>query len=362
MRVVHIIESLGSGGKERQLVELLKGHSKLPGLECELIIMSNDIHYNHIDNLDLPVHIMTRNLRKDPSVFFRLFRLLRDRKYDILHSWGTMCSIYSLPAVLILKIKFVNGFLRNAPPKLSINDRLWIACKLTFTFSDAIVANSKAGLKAYNAPSKKSHYIYNGFDLNRIENLPDPTLVKKKYHVNTEFVIGMVASFSERKDYSTFLTAAKIVLSNRNNVTFLAVADGVNFESCMKSVPENHKNRIIFTGKIKDVESLVQVMNIGVLTSVHGEGISNTIMEYMSLGKPVVVTDCGGNGELVIDGETGYLVQNGDFNGLADRLVSLLDDSRQAGKMGRLGNERLKAVFDLERMTQDYATLYQKLL
>jgi len=362
MRVVHIIEGLGSGGKERQLVELLKGHSKLPWLGCELIIMSKDIHYNYIDNLDIPVHILTRKTRKDPSVFFRLFRLLRDRKYDIIHSWGSMCSIYSLPAVLILKIKFVNGFLRDAPPKISFNDRLWIASKLTFPISDAIVANSKAGLKAYNAPSKKSHYIYNGFDLNRSENLPDPDFVKKKYHVNTEFVVGMVASFSERKDYSTFLTAAKIVLSNRNDVTFLAIGDGINLESCMKSVPEKHKDRIIFTGKIRDVESLVQVMNIGVLASVHGEGISNSIMEYMSLGKPVVASDCGGNEELVVDGETGYLIQLGDFKELADRLISLLDNARQAEKMGRMGNECLKALFSLERMTQDFATLYQNLL
>ena len=361
MRVLHIIESLGSGGKERQLVELLKGQSEIPWLECELIIMSYDIHYKYIDNLDIPVHILTRNFRKDPSVFFRLFRLLHDRKYDIIHSWGSMCSIYSLPAVLILKVKFVNGFLRDALP-ISFFDRLWIASKLTFPFSDAIVANSKAGLKAYSAPAKKSHYIYNGFDLKRIKNLSDPALVKNMYHLNTEFVVGMVASFSERKDYSTFLTAAKIVLSNRNDITFLAIGDGVNIESCMKSVPEKYKNRIIFTGNIRDVESLVQVINIGVLISSSGEGISNSIMEYMSLGKPVVATKCGGNEELVVDGETGYLVQPGDSKGLADRLISLLNNSRLAEKMGQMGNKRLKAVFGLERMTQDFATLYQKIL
>jgi glycosyltransferase involved in cell wall biosynthesis len=109
-------------------------------------------------------------------------------------------------------------------------------------------------------------------------------------------------------------------------------------------------------------DEIDMVINIGVLTSVYGEGISNSIMEYMSLGKPVVATKCGGNEELVVDGETGYLVQNGDFNGLADRLISLLDNSRQAEKMGRMGNERLKAAFGLERMTHDFATLYQKLL
>ena len=362
MRVVHIIESLGSGGKERQLVELLKGHSKLPGLESELIIMSNEIHYNYIDKLDIPIHILTRNFRKDPGVFVRLFRLLRDRQYNILTSWGSMCSIYSLPAVLILKIKFVNGFLRDAPPKLSINDRLWIASKLTFPFSDAIVANSKAGLKAYNVPSKKSHYIYNGFDFNRIKNLQDPVHVKKMFNIDTEFVVGMVASFSERKDYNTYLTVAKTVLSKRNDVTFLAVGDGINLESCMKSVPEELKNRIILTGKIKDVESLVQVLNIGVLLSTHGEGISNTIMEYMSLGKPVVATCCGGNEELIVDGETGYLIQIRDCNGVADRLLYLLDNASHAEKMGQMGFKRLKADFSLERMAQDFANLYQKLI
>src|SRR5690606_31004954 len=102
-------------------------------------------------------------------------------------------------------------------------------------------------------------------------------------------VVGMVAAFSAFKDYKTFINAANIVLEKRNDVVFVCVGDGPKLNECKSIVQKNNSDKIIFTGKQKNVENIVNVFDIGVL-STFNEGISNSIMEYMALSKPVVVT------------------------------------------------------------------------
>ena len=361
MRVVMIIDTLDSGGKERQFVELVKGLATSRQVQCELIILSETIHYTELLELGIPVHTLIRRTKRDFRVFIKLFQLIKELKPDILHSWSSMCSIYILPAVLIQRISFVNGFLRNAPPLLHQSRKEWLRSKITFPFSNAVVANSQAGLRAYDAPKGKSFCIYNGFDFNRLQQLRDPHEILDIYGITTELVVGMVGSFTANKDYQTFLQAAHQVLSKRRDVTFLAIGEGDNRDKCMQSVAESDRDLIRFLGRIKDVESLMQIFSIGILCTnakVHGEGISNSIMEYMALGKAVVATDCGGNNELIINEETGFLIQHGNAEELTERIHYLLDHQNHAKRMGMSARNRLEANFNLERMTNDYLKLY----
>lgn len=361
MRIVHFIDTLRSGGKERQLVELLKGLVQYPNIETDVIIMSDNIHYSYIQDLGVNIHFLIRRTKKDPTIFFKLYRLLRRIKPDILHSWESMCSIYALPVVKLLKIKFVNGFLRNAPPGLSILNKVGLRARITFPFSDAIVANSQAGLAAYNAPSDKSYCVYNGFDFSRIENLEPVDKVKKKFGIKYDKVVGMVASFSENKDYVTFIEAAKDVIRQRDDVCFVTVGDGKNLEYCKSLVPEDMLDRILFLGRQKIVESIINVFDVGVLisnTKVHGEGISNSIMEYMALGKPVIANDCGGNRELVTE-ENGILIENMQKNSLCRSLLQLID--ADALMILDPKNNMIRNKFNLANMTHNYIDLYENI-
>ena len=86
--------------------------------------------------MDISMHFLIRKCRKDPLIFFRIFKLCREVKPDIIHSWGAMPSIYSFPIASILGIKFINAMIRNAPRKIKIFSKLWIISKITFPFSD----------------------------------------------------------------------------------------------------------------------------------------------------------------------------------------------------------------------------------
>jgi glycosyltransferase involved in cell wall biosynthesis len=189
--------------------------------------------------------------------------------------------------------------------------------------------------------------------------------IRKKYEITTDKIVGMVAGFYPRKDYALFLEVAQHIVSHRDDVTFIAVGHGDMLYELKKSVPSSLSNRIKFLGVQKEVEEIVNLFTVGVLASnahLHGEGISNAIMEYMALGKPVVATKCGGNCEIIQEGKTGFLVNNGSVVDMCNRVTQLLDNVDLAVRFGEEGQLRLRQEFNLEKMTEKYYDLYRGLM
>ncbi len=276
-----------------------------------------------------------------------------------------MTSVYVFAIARWLGIPFVNAIIADAPHRVKPFSQPWLRRKLTFPFSDAIISNSAAGITAYRAPSKRSHVMYNGFDFNRIKSITPPEILREQLGIHTPRVVGMVGKFQTRKDYQTYLKAALRVVTERTDVTFLAVGDGEMLAECQQMVQEHDHDRIIFTGRRQDVESVVNLFDIGVLTTnhrVHGEGISNALMEYMVLGKPVIATQGGGTAELVLDGSVGYVIPPANVEALVEKLHLLLDEPDLATRLGRAGSARIHEHFNLDRMTEEYIALYQQLL
>jgi glycosyltransferase involved in cell wall biosynthesis len=365
VRILHVIDSLAVGGKERQFIELLKGLNAEPGFIPEAVIMSDDVEYDDFLRLGIRSHAVVRKSRHDLTVLPRLNAVIRQFSPDIVHSWNSMCSIYSAPLAKLHGARFVEGYVRSAPPNLSLRNPDYLRGKLTSPFSDVVVSNSTAGLRAYRIPHRKGVCIHNGFDPRRLSGTASPGDVRRSLAIETGHVVGMVASFSDRKDYDTFLRAAQSILAVRDDVTFLGIGDGRNLARLAEGVLPGQRDRIKLVGRRSDVEDIVDIFSVGVLTSnaaIHGEGISNAIMEYMARGKPVVATDCGGNREIVDDGRTGFLIGNGDAAALARRIIQLLDDRALASACGESGRLRICEEFSMDRMTQAYVQLYKGLL
>jgi glycosyltransferase involved in cell wall biosynthesis len=365
MRVLHVIDSLVGGGKERQFVELLKGLKREPDIDCHAVVMSDVIEYDAFHCLGLPATILPRQGRYDFSIFSRLHAVMRGFRPDIVQSWNSMCSIYAAPLAKLAGAKFVDGFVRAAADNRTLRDPDYFRSRLTLPLTDMVVGNSRAGLAAYAIPARKGLCIYNGFDAARIGELFTPETVRQALRIETPYVVGMVATFSHWKDYDTYFEAAQRLCTQRDDVTFVAIGSGPNFADYQARLPQAQFPRLRLLGRRADVESIVSILSVGVLTSnqdTHGEGISNAIMEYMALGKPAVATDCGGNAELILEGETGYLIANRDIAGLIDRIDRLLGDQALASRMGEAGRRRIADAFSLERMTAAYAALYRELL
>ena len=364
MKILHFIDGLRAGGKERQLVELLKNLSQRKEFQLDVAVMNDDIHYNEIFDLDIEVHYLVRHSSRDLSVFLKLYRLCRTIRPHIIHAWDSLTAFHAIPAARLLGIKFINGFIRHAARPRPFS-KFWLVSKLSTLFAHRTVSNSMAGLDAHGLkPSRKNHCIVNGFNPVRISRLAPPEEIRKRFSITTPYVVGMVANFEDRKDYSSFIHAAERILRQRDDVSFIAVGDGKNFEQTKKMMTDENSDHIKLVGRQTEVESIIAIFDVGLLInniSGHAEGISNSIMEYMALGKPVIATDSGGSKELVQHGQTGFIIPPRDVDELTTRIEQLLDNKEQAENMGLAGKQRIENDFSIDHMVQKYIELYDGL-
>ena len=361
MKILFFIDSLGPGGKERRLTELMKMLKERSDIGFELIIMNRDIHYKEVLDMNITIHYIIRYMKKDAFVFRKLYSICKKSKANIIHCWDGMTAIYAIPVTMLLKMKLVNGMITDAPdPKDRLN-KSFRRGMLTFPFSSLIISNSQAGLMSYGAPAKKSLCIHNGFNFDRIRNITDAAAIRERLNIHARFVVGMVASFSHLKDYPTYFKAAQLILEKRKDVIFLAIGNKTNSEEARKHIKKEYENNFLLLGTQDDTESLINAMDVCVL-STFTEGISNSILEYMSLGKPVVASRGGGTDEIIQENVTGFLVPVASPGELAEKIETLLNGDQLRDSFGKAGRNRIENEFSIAKMVQEYIMAYQKIL
>jgi len=369
MKLCYIIDGLRSGGKERQLLELIKGLIRKKYMNPRDILVISLYKGGSMDNLfkelGIQLHYAVRRFEKDIFLLIKLNKIVKDFQPDIIHSFSIMTSLYALFLKMFQKFVFIDGSIRSAPNRYAISFRTKALNYLNYFFADHIIANSQTGLELYYAPRHKSCVIHNGFDMCRIQNLESREIIKQEFSIDTDRIVGMVGSFVDAKDYLTYISAAKIILKKRKDVTFLAIGDGNTIDIHRRLLNSEQTKRFRFLGRQNDVGPIINIFDIGVLTSntkSHGEGISNAILEYMAFGKPVIATNSGGTKEIVVNKKTGILIDSCNVQTLATKINFLLDNPTIARKMGEKGRQRIRQKFSLEKMVNSYLHLYQDLL
>ena len=319
-------------------------------------MLDNKIEYNNFFDINISYDIIGRKIWKFP---FILFGICKRYKPDIIHSWEKIYTMLSVPSARLLNIKLIDGSIRYAAP-IKLFSKVSIISKINFLFVNTIIANSKAGLKTHNLLNKNNaKYIYNGFDFNRISYK-----INTNIKFSTKYIVGMVARFASAKDFKTYIQAGIKMLNLRNDTTFVCVGTGPDLFKIKKLVPDHIKNSIQFIESNSNIEEIINLFDICVLTNNtngHAEGISNSIMEYMALGKPVIATNAGGNKELILDKVSGFLIKPFDINDLIEKMEVLLTDRSKRISMGKAGSERIKKIFNIDKMVNSYTDIYNRL-
>lgn len=213
------------------------------------------------------------------------------------------------------------------------------------------------------SPDKIS-VIYNGIDKSGFNgNSPPGNRAFDLFDRQKNYCIGSLANFSRRvKRVDVFIRAAAEVLKAIPNVYFCIVGEGYLKQELIDLCNALHiSERVLFLGAVKDVASCIKHWDIGVLSS-ESEGLSNSILEYMATGMPVVATDVGGNKELINEGMNGFLVPNEDYYAMADKLCRLLKDPHLRKNMGESGKRMISERFGWEKVILDYENYYETLL
>src|ERR1035437_4881143 len=362
MKILFFAESLVAGGQERRLLELIKYLKQQTDHEIALIITEDEIYYEYVHELGITIEIIKRKgIKYDPSLFIKFYNYCQSFKPDIIHTWGKMPTFYAIPTKLICRVPLVSNLIADSKRKIKNCSLDYFFFAANIFFADVILSNSKAGLLAYKIKTTKAKVIRNGVQLERFQEKFDTKKEREKLEVKTDYMVVMVACFSISKDYDLFIDVAKEIGKSRDDVTFVGVGDGPEWKRIQQRIKDENINNVLLTGDKNKVEPIIAASDIGLLCT-YSEGISNSIIEYMALGKPVITTDLiGGSKEIVIDGETGYCTNRSPEKIIAS-INLLLKNEKLRVSMGDKGRERINSNFSLCRMGDDFEIVYKEVL
>ncbi|MBQ7253223.1 MAG: glycosyltransferase [Bacteroidales bacterium] len=361
MKIMQIIWSLEGGGKERRLVQLINGLYAHGVLEQTLVSMSSKNDYQGQFESHADYIIVNQGSKLDRCR--QLIKIIETKGPDIVHLWdNTPAFALILPYLKCrFKFKYVAGFVTEALPVKKYSIQAFFN-RLSFMMADAVVSNSQACLEAKHIVGKKSHVIYNGFDFARF-NFPgfDKKVFRKSLDIEEyQFVVTMTARFTSNKDYPMLVDVAE-QFKNCKDIVFLAIGKGETMMRIRQLCAEKGINNVRFLGFRSDVEKILLCSDVGVLFTnsiVHAEGISNSILESMAAGLPVIATNGGGTPEIIENGISGFMVEAGDVQSATSILISLYNNESYRKMIGRNAVKRIRDNFTLETMTQYYIDFY----
>jgi glycosyltransferase involved in cell wall biosynthesis len=357
-KVLFLKDGLENGGAERQFALLIK---YLPlGWERCVWSLHGGPFTPIIQDTGVKVVIHERIGRFDIRPAFDLWRTIITFHPDVVHSWGWMCTLLAAGVCNLFHIPLIDGTIRNG----MVSPRHEGIRRWSMKSARYIIANSQSGLDSWRIDSNKGRVIHNGFDHNRF-----PTSQINKINNNAVTTVIMTGRMSRQKDFHTFLKAAHLLLAQNNQSwRFIALGNGPDREGLITEAKELiEAGQFSFPEPNLEVLDLVSQSNIGVLMSnpsFHAEGCSNSIMEYMACGLPVVCSESGGNNELVIDRESGFIIPPLNPIALVDKLLWLKNNPAESLYMGKNGRERILNDFSVKTMVNKtlsvYAEAYRK--
>jgi len=357
-RVIFFIPSLGMGGAQRQLLSYLR-HIDRSRWTPEVVTINtlDSFFVEEFESLGVPVTFFRSGCRLEHvGVVWQLVCYLRLHPCAVLHSWLHYAVAIGAIAAGLVGVPVVVGSLRSERP----GRFPWFYPKwqraidvLTGPLQTTVIANSRAVQEDNRRwafyPLEKLVTIYNGIETKGFLALDE----SRKVHLKAELglplhgcVVGIVGRLFPEKDHATFLAAAERVLQTMGTAVFVIVGDG-SLRAWLESEVKRRgmMDRVLVLGERKDAKQIMQILDVLVLTSVT-EGLPNVLLEGAAAGVATVTTAAGGAAEVVIDGETGYVVPCGDWKRLGDQIVALLKDPQLRKQFGEAAQRRVGACFE----------------
>lgn len=366
IQILFLIPSFIVGGAEMQLLTLVRGLDKTRFHPQVVTLYPHGALRPQFEaSAGVQVTCMDKKSPLDFCFLKRLVQHVRRNHFDIIQMYNTSAKAIGLMMTGPGRIPISIVTERSAAElPTSFGSRIYRKIeKRLIRRATVLIANSQAGaqfLRTKGVDDEKVRVIYNGLDLDRLYLSRSDAIVRAELGIQAhQPVVGTVGSLKGEKDHDTFLLAAQKVLQERPECKFILVGDGPRMSALQELARTlGISGSVIFTGSRTDVASFVKIMNVFVLTSPKTEGCSNAILEAMALARPVLATQVGGNAELVEDSRTGFLIQPGDKQKLAQKITMLIRARGLAEQMGRFGREKIQAHFTLEQMIDQYQNLY----
>ncbi|MEX0569208.1 MAG: glycosyltransferase family 4 protein [Candidatus Njordarchaeota archaeon] len=360
------------GGASRATFHLLKEFSHLDGIKVDLITSSISNRFE-IEGVGDNIQIHKIPIKKGGRYYWTqreiltysyksvsyIRKLKKNQKYDLCHAFfGVPCGVMAyifrkeMPYIVSLRGSDVPGF----NPRFSFQYTfLKPIIKKVWSEAKSVVANSQGlrELALKTNPNQKIEVIYNGVDTQKFR----PASQKNRDKIR----ILSVARLIERKGLNYLIEAIPSIIENQNNVEVLIVGEGnLHRELQRKCSGLGIQKYVKFLGGVNndDLPSIYSNSDIFVLPSLN-EGMSNTILEAMASGLPIITTDTGGSKELI--DKNGIIIPIMDSKAISDAIMTLISNERLRYEMGRKSRRKAEEM-SWERVAKDYFNLYSKIL
>lgn len=373
--IAHIIYRLDVGGLENGLVNLINGMPDKKYRHAVICLTDYTSFRDRINKSDTEFFAIRKRLGIDPKAYYYLWRLLRHLKPAIVHTRNLPCVDLAVPAACAGVRHIVHG--EHGLDLLELGRtrtkyKYAVLRRLIRPLISQYIAVSRDIeawlLNEIRIPKQKITQIYNGVDLSRFCPADENNLssLKPAFWSPDNIVVGTVGRMEPIKDHETLVRAFKKILETepdlREILKLVIVGDGSQrhrINALLESAGVSEFAWI--TGARDDIASLLKGFDLFVLPSI-SEGVSNTILEAMATGLPVIATRVGGNPELVQDGRTGILVRPQDPSDMVQAIMTYIRNPNLLVAHGRRARKRAENEFDLGIMVDRYTHLYDTLL
>lgn len=369
--IVHVIHHLHIGGMENGVVNLINRLPREHFRHAVICVEDSSDFARRIERTDVEIHAMQRSRIGSWRLRWRIFRLLRRLKPDIVHS-RNLSGLDALLAARLAGATTVHsehGFdvdnLHGQALRPKLLRRLHSPLVQHFMCVSKHLQRTMAG--QWGVAASRIVQIYNGVDTARFSPARPPRhdLLPSDLRGANLFVIGSVGRVQPIKDQASLLAAFAKVLARhadwRSRLRLAIVGDGPQMAPLQDQARVlGVADQVWFAGARSDVADLLQAMDLFVLPSLN-EGISNTLLEAMACGLPVLASAVGGNVELLEPGVVGELFEAGDHDRLGILLERYAADADLCARHGQAARERAVRHFSLEAMMQNYRQMYEAL-
>lgn len=367
IRLLHVVDALALAGMEYGVIKLV---NRLPRGEFVPMICCLRFQVETTRSVLLP-DVNVVELHKRPGrnwrLIFRLARILRREKVDIVHSHNWQTLFYTALAARVAGIRVhIHG--EHGREEREISPRQRTLRRLLLRRASQVVAVSahlyQELLDQRTVRPGVAVHIPNGVDTGRFGAEYDLEPLRRELGLEPHHrVILNVGGLRRVKDHPTLLRALRHLLEERSDVRVVLVGgeyhEGSRIELDRLAESLGVCHALVHAGVREDIPRFLSLCDIYVNTSTF-EGMSNTILEAMASRKPVVATTVGGNSELLQDGVTGILFPPGDHAGLAARLGELLRDPLRCRAIGAEARAWVESTHPMERMVEANCALYRE--
>lgn len=372
--VLHVVFRFAVGGLENGVVNLINRMPKDKWRHAVIALTEvSDTFRARIRRDDVPVIALKKPPGHGFKVYPKLHRLFRDHRPAIVHTRNLAALEAALPAWTAGVPVRVHGEHGRDVADLDGGNRKhqWMR-RVYRPFVHRYVALSR-DLERYlteriGVPAERVEHIYNGVDAERFRPREGARaqIAGAPFADGSLFVVGTVGRMEAVKDQSNlaraFVRALAIAPDASRRLRLVFVGGGPLRSEVESIVRDAHAESLVwFAGERSDVPEVMRGLDCFVLPSL-AEGISNTILEAMSSGLPIIATHVGANADLIEDGAAGRLVPRADPDAIARELLAYLDDPSLAERHGRAGRQIVERRFSLDRMVGAYEGLYRRLL